>query len=402
MKLIKSTVKIVALSAAFVSAAATVSTTAQAQTGTRRRKATPTVSAAVGTPVDTPTVAAPVAPAPAPAPAMESGHHAYNLEAFVDPNARITSRNYVFDQGDLSRGFFLKDAALILSADLSSQTRAVIDLPFFTRPSATGNEFAFAQGYAQAYVTHTLSSVPLSFKFGQYSSFFGLEANSSRDRFFTEESSVKKFITPWTHMGAQVAWASEGATKFSVLGQIANSNVPTSGNSSVGALGDNNIELGLQGRVDAGMGYGALGFSMSKGQTYPVAIDSNDNNMLVELMGGLNFGAFNLGLQIDSKRTNGFSDSAFTAEVLGAYQATADLTLGARFETLSDVAMFVNGSTPLEMKSGWGLAAGPSYKLDTNLTVRGDVNYNTLKFDAINNGNSRSYFGVNFSAVASL
>ena len=423
MKVMTTFVQATAIAAA-VCAFATVST-AQAQND---------VTAQVGSPTPPPPppprggrrhhVPPSPAPAVAPAPAAEmvatpppapmspaaDVRHAFNFDAFVDGNARITSRNYLYDnQSDLNRGFSIKSGALILTGDLSKQTRAVIELPFFTATDATTNALRFAQGYAQAYAAYTMAAVPLTFKMGQYASFFGLEANDSRDRFFTQESAAKTFITPWTHTGAQVGWASSGATKFSVLGQVANSNTVTSGTNSIGALGDNNVEIGAQGRIDTGAAYGALGVSYSKAQMLPTTsnetIDSSDTNMLIELMGGMNIGSFNWGLQLDSKKTAGFKDSAFAVTLLGAYQLNADLGFGARLQDLSNTvgAMTVGGNaSTIEIKSGYGIAVGPSYKLDNNLTIRGDLNYNSIKADNLNNGASKGYFGANFSVVATL
>jgi|GEM_PF-2761422 len=406
MKLMNSLVHVAALSAAFIFTAGHVSS-AQAQPAPRRRHAPP--PSPISPPAVDATVTAPVVPAPM-SPAADV-HHAFNFEAFVDANARVTSRNYLFDEAgrnDLNRGFSVKDGALILSGELSHQTRAVIELPFYTAMGATTNALTFAQGYAQAYAAYTLARAPLTFKLGQYASFFGLEANSSRDRFFTQEGGAKSYITPWTHTGAQVSYATDGSTKFSFLGQVANANTATSGTSSVGALGDNNIELGVQARIDAGIGYGALGVSYDRAQTLPASgtfNDSNDTNTLIELMGGMNLGSFSWGLQLDSKKTAGFKDSAFAATLLGTFQVNADLGLGARVEIMNNTAVLATatgGAAVDEMKNGYGIAVGPSYKLDNNLTVRGDLNYTTMKFDDLNNGNSRSYLGANLSIVATL
>ena len=407
MKLMNSIVRVAALSAAFAFTAGTVSS-AQAQPAPHRRHAVPPAPVSTST-VDA-TVSAPIVPAPM-SPAADI-HHAFNFEAFVDANARITSRNYLFDdvgRNDLNRGFSIKDGALILSGELSHQTRAVVELPFYTAMGATSNALTFAQGYAQAYAAYTLASAPLTFKLGQYASFFGLESNSSRDRFFTQEGGAKTFITPWTHTGAQVSYATDGSAKFSFLGQIANASTATSGTSSVGALGDNNIELGLQARIDAGIGYGALGVSYDRAQTLPASgtfnVDSNDTNTLIELMGGMSLGSFSWGLQLDSKKTAGFKDSAFAATLLGTFQLNADLGVGARVEFMNNTAVLATATgvaTVDEMKSGYGIAVGPSFKLDNNLTVRGDLNYTNMKFDDLNKGNSKGYLGANLSIVATL
>ncbi len=418
MKLMNSFVQVAAVAAAFCTIATVSATQAQAQTQEVKVQTAPVAP----TPprsgrrhhVATPPASAPsemvATPAPGPMSPASEVRHSFNFDAFVDANARITSRNYLYDNGsDLNRGFSIKSGALMLTGDLSKQTRAVVELPFFTAENAGTNALTFAQGYAQAYAAYTMASLPLTFKMGQYASFFGLEANDSRDRFFTQESAAKTYITPWTHMGVQVGWASEGTTKFSVLGQVANSNTVTSGTNSIGALGDNNVEVGVQGRIDTGMAYGALGISYSRAQTLPtisnVAIDSNDTNTLIELMGGMNMGSFNWGLQLDSKKTAGFKDSAFALTLLGAYQMSADLGLGARIQTLSNTpaSMTIGGnSAMIEINNAYGIAVGPSYKLDNNLTIRGDLNFNAIKADNVNHGDSKGYFGANFSVVATL
>ena len=119
----------------------------------------------------------------------------------------------------------------------------------------------------------------------------------------------------------------------------------------------------------------------------------------------MSLGSFSWGLQLDSKKTAGFKDSAFAATLLGTFQVNADLGLGARVEVMNNTAVLATatgGATVDEMKNGYGIAVGPSFKLDNNLTVRGDLNYTTMKFDDQNNGNAKSYLGANLSIVATL
>jgi hypothetical protein len=355
-----------------------VASTAHAQ---KRRSTRPTAPVSAPAPIEP----APVELAPLPVSQTASNleiRHGLTLDGFVDAALAIPSRNYLYAPGDLKRGFFLNDAALILGKDYA-RTHAFIELPFEGSGSTT-NAFSFATKKAQAFVS--MDRGAMVFKFGQYNSFIGIEANDSRDRFFTDSSLVRTFMLPFTHTGVQAAYVMEGSTRFTLRGQVANSN-------SAGQMGGTqNPELGLQARADATAGYGGLGLLLSEQK----GVDSDSMNLLVDLAGGLNFGQLHTGAEVDFKKTGGQKDSGFSILGLLAYQMTPDLALGGRLEYLKNVFVAAN-----EFDNAFSLAVGPSYKIDEGLLLRGDFNVNSVK-PTTAALDSRTYFGVNFSAVASL
>lgn len=357
---------------------ATVSAQAQGK-GKRTAKAKATTAA----PVDMPTTLQ--------APARDAEvRRGLRFEAFVDANARLTSKEDLFNGAAVpERGFLINDAALYVSKEFGNNT-AFIDLPFNSSndragaTSAPNSGFLFAVDKAQAYLAHDRGS--LVFKFGQYDTFYGVEANDSRDRFFTEEGLVKHYILPSTHTGVQGAFIVDNAqTKLTFRGQIANPN-------GQGLLGKDNPEFGLQGRVDAGPIYGAFGLSIHESKT--AATDKT--GMLIDVMGGFAADKLRIEAEFDNKKTPGVSKSTTAFLVLGSFAIDDTLGLGGRFEYAKDVAVGANNGFETLM----GFAFGPSYKMAEDLTLRGDVNFTSAK--PVGGASEESFFGVTFSAVATL
>ena len=362
-----------------------IPTQAHAQTRRTARPAATIVSPAPA-PIVTP---ANVDPAPLTAPATPSleVRRSLSIDGFIDPNLAIPSRNSIFSAGDLRRGFYLEDASLILSKEFG-RGRAVVDLPFSTSSGSTGsNAFSFATTRAQAYVSFDRS--PLTVKFGQFDTFLGIEANSSRDRFFSVASAVRRIILPRTHTGAQVGFSTQGDTRFTIRGQIANEN-------GVSGMGQNNPEFGLQGRIDADKFYASLGLLL--GQARPSDAAGTASEQLIDVAAGLNLGQFHLGAELDFKKLAFTDDRVFSALVLGAFQLDPALSLGVRAEYLKNAQ--VAGLAAAELDNALSLAVGPSYKIEDNLSLRGDLDFTTLKVKTT--GDTRSWFGITISAVASL
>ena len=309
-----------------------------------------------------------------------------NWDAFIDVKAVLPSKEAALD-----KGFSVNDAALYLAKDFS-RASAVVDLPFSSTYNAgLGNGFSFAQQKAQAYVHMNFGA--LGVRLGQYDSFFGIEANDSLARFFANQGLLKGLgVTPMTHTGAQLVYS---ASRFTVRGQVANANsAGTLGSVTSGAGGD--PEVGAQVRFDGGNFFGAAGLEYGTYRTNA----SDKTNLLVEVMGGMAINKFNIGAQLDVRKFAGASagpvganyaaadKTGFGLGLLGAYEFTDALNFGVRFDYLKDVnlalapmfaGVFASTANAGAIASGTAvenaflLSVGPSYKLDTDLTLRGDL-----------------------------
>lgn len=309
------------------------------------------------------------------------------FEAFVDPMVRISSKDQLFggtaNNGITPvRGFVLNDAAIYISKDLGKAT-AFVDLPFFTDSSTAGNDFAFAQQRAQAYVGLDLS--PVLVKFGQYDSPFGVEANDSRDRFFAERGLVRTYVLPFTFMGAQAIYSMEQASKLTFRGQISNP-------ADTGFMGTQNPEFGGQFRLDNNGFYGAFGFSFNDS----ASAANNKTNMLVNIMGGWGKDKFRVDGEFDLKKTANFDKTGNAFYIIATYLTSEQLALGGRFEFLKDIAVPSKGTS---LENAFSFSFGPSYKYSDDLVLRADVSFANFKPA---NVSEESVFSVGGSAVLSL
>ena len=373
-------------------AVAFVASTASAAGGHRYGTRTPSSNNATANTAASNTAAVDIAQSPAANPSSNitapAAHKTLNWDAYADVAARLPNHETFPVTGGpvVQKGFGLNDAALYLSKDFSMAT-AVVDLPFYSG-SESSNNFAFATQKAQAYVNMNFGAVAV--KLGQYDTFFGVEANDSIARFFAASGLMKTYVLPTTHTGAQVAWGF--ANKFTLRGQIANPN-------SAGLLATGtDPEIGGQFRWDSGPTFAAFGVEYGMAR-----LDSNKTNLLAQVMGGTAIGKFSFGGELNSKNAAGTDKSGLGIGLLGAMQATDLWAFGARVDYMQDMVYtrFVNApvANPASFDKAFLISVGPSYKLDADLTVRGDISYLSGK----NSGqDTNDIFGLTLSIVARL
>lgn len=302
------------------------------------------------------------------------------MEAFIDPEVRISSKDSLFNGGITpTRGFLLNDAAIYVSKDIGKAS-AFIDLPFFTSDSASNN-FTFAQQRAQAYLTFDVAAVAV--KFGQFDSPFGVEANDSRDRFFADMGIVRQYVLPKTYTGAQVNYVLEQSTKMTFRGQVSNPK-------DRGTMGAENPEFGGQFRLDGNNFYGAFGLSMHESK----AAATDKTNMLLDIMGGWRQDKLRIDGEFDITKVAGSSKTGNAFYVFAGYETSPELTLGGRFEYAKDVIVGAN-----LFENAFAFNFGPSYKYAEDLTLRADVSFGSFKPA---NVSEESVFSVGGSAVFTL
>jgi hypothetical protein len=322
---------------------------------------------------------------------------ALNWDAFIDAQLLITDRDVA-----PNKGFTLNDAAIYLAKDFSRGT-AVVDLPFYST-SNTSNAFNFASQKAQAYVH--LNYGQLGFRLGQYDSFFGMEANDSVARFFADQGLLKSSgVVPLTHTGAQMVFS---ADRLTVRAQVANAN------SASAMQGGTDPEVGAQVRFDANNAFGAVGAQYGTYRTGPApANQDNKTNLLVQLMGGMAIDKFNLGAELDMVKfagqsgvgpAGGADKTGFGIGVLGAFEVSDMTSLGGRLEYLKDVSFarsaYFGGNVPtanVYYENAFLVSFGPSFKLENDLTLRGDVSVGQGK---IASGPDATVLGATLSLVA--
>ncbi len=357
----------------------------------RTARSSTTTSAATSTTTNTPAIDLPASPA-SNLSASAGRRTSLNWDAFIDVEGRIWNKEATALLPD--HGATLNDAALYLSKDFSRAT-AVVDLPFFSNYSGSNN-FQFSGQKAQAYV-QTSFGQQFGVRLGQYDSFFGIEANDSIARFFANNGLMKSLgVIPYTHTGVQGVM---NADRFTIRGQIANPN-------SAGSIPPSTFpELGGQVRFDSGAAFGAFGFQYGRVRTDAPEKDK----VLVEFMGGAAVEKITFGAQVDIKKsplTPGADKTGLGIGVLGTYQHDADLGFGGRFDYLKDMGIVTSvpagngaGAANATAENALLLSFGPSYKLEQDLTVRGDFTLGSLKPQG---GTDETVFGIGLSLVARL
>ena len=303
-----------------------------------------------------------------------------NWDAFLDVEARWPNRNDLDD-----RGFSVNDGALYVSKDISKGS-ILLDLPFYSTLSNSDNNFSFATRRAQAVVAFTFGSVVT--KLGQYDTFLGIEPNDSRDRFFANGGIIESYLLPQTHTGFQAAFQSD---QFILRGQITDPSV--AGNSS-NTMDNTNPEFGVQAQANMGGGYGALGLTLNEGKN----ATGNSQNMIVDVKGGGVFDKFRLDAEFLLTKVQLVDKTGNTFGVYGSYLYDDALSFGGRVEFGKDVTIAI-APGPGTLDSVTHFAAGPSYRLDQDLTVRGDFSFLDVKPPV---GDSTTIFGLTISMVATL
>ncbi len=305
----------------------------------------------------------------------------FNWDAFVDVEGRVANKDTLQDQG-----FTLNDASLGFSKDFS-RGFAVVELPFASDLSGGTNRFTFAENRAQAYLG--VKYQPIEFRIGQYHTIFGYETNDSRGRFIADAGAIKTYLIPTTHTGVLATYRNGGIT---ARGQFVNP-------SSRGTMTQVSPEFGLQGRMDFGRAYGQVGFSLNEAKSNSTNQNTNKTNMLVDLIVGGNMDKASFGGEIVIRKASGSDKTANAFGVFGVYQHTDALGLGGRIELIKDAFVTLSPGTSGTLESVFAFAAGPSYKLDSDLTVRGDFSLGTTK---VAGGSNETLYGLTVSLLAQL
>jgi hypothetical protein len=304
-----------------------------------------------------------------------------NWDAFVDIEARVANKDTLPDQG-----FTLNDASLGFSKEIG-RANAVVELPFASDLSGTSNRFTFAENRAQAYLSLKFQQ-PFELRAGQYHTIFGLEPNDSRGRFFADPGVIKTYLIPTTHTGVLATYKMGSA---SIRGQIVNP-------SSRGNMSQVSPEFGLQGRMEFGRGgYGSLGASMNEAKANASNQNTNKTNLLVDFVGGTTIDKLGLGGEIAIRKASGSDKTANAFGLFGVYQQTDLLGWGGRIGHIRDAFVVVSSGTSGTIESVLSFAFGPSYKLDPDLTLRGDFSLGTTK---IAGGSDETLYGATISLLA--
>jgi hypothetical protein len=213
-----------------------------------------------------------------------------------------------------SRGFFLNDAALYVTAG-GEKVSLFVDLPF--SGGTANNDFSVGTGKAQAYVTLKPAN-GFEFSMGQFDTIYGLELNDTKDVVFTSQGLVFAAALPTTHQGAMVAYSTQGVT---VKALVSNPN-------NQGILNDNNPEYGAQVSYAHGDQFNlALGY-LAHNQRGAAGTDT-----LVNFVAGANFGMINVGAEVDYNKV-GDADAAYGYLGQIVAEANQELSFGVRGEWL--------------------------------------------------------------------
>jgi len=324
--------------------------------------------------------AAAAAPAPTPAPApyappvvptsavAEAGPRlsSFKWDLYIDLEARLPSRDTLPD-----RGFTLNDAALYMTHDFGRGIRGLVELPFATEVSTRAPAVpaalmpTFSMNRAQAYV-ESERSLPLYWRVGQYNSFLGVEANDSRDRFFADLGLIKGLLLPATHTGVQVGYRAQQAA---FNGQITDPN-------GLNTMVATNPEIGLNARFESGQAYGAGGLTVNDDKTVS---SGNHTNLILDLTGGWKSDRLKIDGELAWLKQSGSDKDATAFGVFAVYGLDEALSVGGRLEYARDVRIGATAAPAGAFESLLELSAGPSYKLQQDLTVRGDFSLANMK-----------------------
>lgn len=276
--------------------------------------------------------------------------------AFIDVLAILPNNDTV-----PNRGFSLNEGALYFGKDFS-RASAFVDLSFGPSVNLTDRSLVFSHESSQAHIQYQLESAVLTL--GQYDSFFGVEAEDSRDRFFASQGSIATFLHPSTHTGVMVKFKNGD-----LIGRVQMAN--PNGSPEVGPQ---NPELGAQLRLERGAGYGALGLSVGEESE-----GIHRQSTLVDLMFGLvsGDGEFQFDFDVSLRKESGVDRQVVGLGAYGNYLVNDSLTWGARFESLNNLQGIGRLGGFIERITE--LSVGPSYRLEPGLTFRGDLTYSSIK-----------------------
>lgn len=252
---------------------------------------------------------------------------------------------------DATSGFKVSDGAVFLSAS-GDMAEVFVDLPFMN--SGTSNGFSFASNgtsasHAQAYVGHKMEN-GLSWKLGQFDSFYGYQKNDSVDWRFAADSIIRQAL-PTTHTGLLLGYSVSDAMGFKVL--FANA---ADQGTRTAAFPKYDMGLGMNMKMDA--------MTLDVGFLMSGPSDGN-SNMLVDVVLGTKVSNMNLSADVVyGKMTDIDADMGFGVEA--GMDVSETMAAGARVEWLKDNTGADDATTKL------AFVVGPQFKLTNALTVRAD------------------------------
>ncbi len=300
-------------------------------------------------------------------------------DAFVDVEGRLSSDSML-----PSRGFTVNDGALYLQRDFN-RAKAYVGLPFFSDVSGGTNRFVFADQRAQAYI-EVDRWAPWSFTLGQYETFLGIERNASRDRFFANVGLLKSFLLPSTHTGFLAIYQLPSVLLRAQLTDP----------SGAGSLGQANPEIGLQAstKPNAPM-TGAVGLTYNQA---PVSAVNGNTNLLVDFTGAMTVSKTKIQGEFDFKEIPNSTKVELGLGVFGSHPFSESVSFGGRFELLSNPYLATLPNNGGVYDSAVEFAAGPLYRFERDLIMRGDlgiINYSV-------SGNNSTSFVASLSLVAEI
>lgn len=256
-----------------------------------------------------------------------------------------------------SNGFVLNDAAIYMSASMGD-VEAKIDLPF---ASAAGtNAFTVTAAKAQAYFDWKHDSC--TFRFGQFDTIFGFEAEDTADINLSTLGLVKTNMLPRTHMGLMYNHNFNGQFALSALiADPQNEGKLTNGTTS------QNLEYGIQ------LGVMAIP-SFKFGVGYLMHKIGTETRTLLDVTANYTQGSFGLDLGLDLRKpATAGADSAmgFVIEPNWAMNESWNGTI--RFENMSKNTGFAGNYSDMQ------IAIGPQYAVNKNLKLKVDYTFHSSK-----------------------
>jgi hypothetical protein len=273
------------------------------------------------------------------------------ISGFAD--LRLTSIQYDESSGSNGypdSGFSLEDGALYFEYKKDNVT-FFLDAPFrrqkdsdrsgtATDTQSNGSNVLFGSDKAQIYGKIS-TELGVDVTLGQFDTIYGVEANDSKDRFFSVGGLIYEKFLPTVHMGAMATYSLQGAY---VKAFAAN----PKGKGTLGTEAttkDENFEYGAAVGYSNEMYRGQIGY-LSRGIRKANAVD-NGQRALLDVTAGITWAGISFDLEYssladDSKNTltstvnTDSEDTATGMMALVTYGVTDALTVGVRYEAIAN------------------------------------------------------------------
>ena len=262
--------------------------------------------------------------------------------------------------GEGTTGASIADGAVRMSKMLGEGSLN-IDIPYSLSTVANSNDFNLGQDKAQAYINYKYAN-GFSWRLGQWDGIFGLERNDSPDFQFARHGALWG-LQAKTHTGLMVGYAL--SDKMSVDVYVAGVADQGSTNTSTDSIGDTLPELGAKFSMSGDLRV-SLGASYAK-------VASDLSNLYVNGTAGMAFGALDLGLDIQAKKSGNDGDLGLGAGVTGIYGLSDTLKASIRAQYLSNI----NPENTIEVTVGpqFDMTKDLRVKVDYTLTNAGDTSH---------------------------